>query len=196
MRRIIPILVLALLLTSCSPRSVGSSSRASPVDTSIGSDSELSKSAPAVQFNSELGCSVTYDPELFTARDYEDEYQKRITQFIVESSWENAGFTLNVRVTLLDASSVEEAVNQMCGSMNLDTAHEVGIRNEAIREEVTFGSGDYSATHLAYNEQYAVGEIYVTEQSGNVFSVEISSYYQPSEELLASAYAILDSVTF
>ena len=78
----------------------------------------------------------------------------------------------------------------------MDTAHEVGIRNEAIREEVTFGSGDYSATHLAYNEQYAVGEIYVTEQGGNVFSVEISSYYQPSEELLASAYAILDSVTF
>ena len=86
MRRIIPILVLALLLTSCSPRSVGSSSSSSPVDTSIGSDSELSNSAPAVQFNSELGCSVTYDPELFTARDYEDEYQKRITQFIVESS--------------------------------------------------------------------------------------------------------------
>ena len=196
MRQIIPILALALLLTSCSPRSVESGGSSLTDISNDVSSAEMSESAPAVQLTSELGCSVSYDPDLFTARDHEDEYHKHITQFIVESNWENAGFTLNVRVTPLDVSSVEEAVNQMCGSMSLDTAHEVGIRNEAIREEVTFGSGDYSATHLTYNEQYAVGEIYVTEQSGNVFSVEISSYYQPSEELLASAYAILDSVTF
>ena len=196
MKRTVLILALALLLTSCAPRGAeGGGSGLTNASSGV-SSAEISEPAPAVQFTSELGCSVTYDPEFFTVRDHEDEYHKRITQFIVESNWENAGFTLNVRVTPLDAPSVEEAVNQMCGSMNLDTTHEVGIRNEAIREEVTFGSGDYSAIRLTYNEQYAVGEIYVTAQNGNVFSVEISSYYQPSEELLASAYAILDSVIF
>lgn len=179
------ILALTLLLTSCSPRNVESGGSSSPVDASIGSDSEMSKSASTVQYTSKLGCSVTYDPNLFVVKDIEDENLKHTACFAVESIWEDRNFTLNIMVTPLDFPSVEGAVNDMVnGSRNVDGSG----------EEVSFGR--YTATRLTYNEVYAVGEIYVMEQSGNVFSVEISSYYQPSEELLASAYAILDSVIF
>lgn len=153
------------------------------------------ETAQLVRFESQLGCSVAYDPALFTAEDHEDEYYKRITTFTVESVWEDDGFPLIVFVEPLDASSVEDAVNVEC-LRNLDEPHEVGVVNKPFREEVTFGAGDYPAVRLPYNEIYAVGEIYVTEQNGAVYKVEVSSYYQPPEDLLAQAYAILDSITF
>lgn len=146
-----------------------------------------------VRFDSKLGCSLTYDPTFFTVEDVEDEYLKSqsidpITCLSLQSIWENSGFPVCVRLMPLDASSVEEAVNNMYGSMNLDD----------FVEETTFGGNHYSATHLTYytHTSYAVGEIYVTEQNGTVFKAEVSSFYQPSEELLAHAYAILDSITF
>lgn len=173
------------------------------VPETVPSDSSEVQTDPAetaqlVRFDSKLGCSTTYDPAVFTAKDYEDEYYKRITQFIVESDWENDGFTLNVRVTPLDASSVEEAVDEVVSSRAVDKTYVVELRDEVevIREEVTFGSGRYPAVRLTYYEQYAVGEIYVTEQNGTVYEVDVSSYYQPPEELLTQAYAILDSITF
>lgn len=153
------------------------------------------ETAQLIRFDSQLGCSATYDPVLFTAGDFEDEYNQRITCFSVHSVWENSGFPLIVRVEPMDASSVEEAINdESLGTV--DKTHEVGLRGEVIRKDVTFGTGDYPAVRLTYNEVYAVGEIYVTEQHGTVYEVEISSYYQPPEELLTQAYAILDSITF
>ena len=153
------------------------------------------ETAQLIRFDSQLGCSATYDPAFFTARDHEDEYWKRITGFYVESTWENDGFHLWVGVIPLDTSSVEEAVSDE-SLRTLDKTHGVGPRGEVIRKDVTFGTGDYPAVRLTYNEVYAVGEIYVTEQNGTVYEVEISSYYQPSKELLTQAYAILDSITF
>lgn len=142
------------------------------------------ETAELVRFDSHLGCSAAYDPAFFTAEDHEDEYDKRITGFCVESIWENSGFPLTVRVEPLDASSVEEAISNDIGT------------TDGPGEEAEFGAGHYPAVHLTYNEAYAVGEIYVTEQNGAVFKAEISSYYQPPEELLAQAYAIVDSITF
>lgn len=146
-----------------------------------------------VHFDSQLGCSADYDPLFFTAEDYEDEYYKCIVGFYMSSIWEKNGFEIWVGVNPLDASSVEEAVDYLCQEMNVDRTHD----NEVIREDVTFGSGHYTATHLTYQQcGYAVGNVYVTKQNGTVFEVTLSSYYNPPEKELALAYAILDSITF
>lgn len=204
-----PLLALALLmLSACAspgaegpgqPEPSGTAGQSEPTGTPEtapnDSQTEPVETAQLVRFESQLGCSAAYDPALFTAEDNEDEYYKRITGCCVKSVWENEGFPLNVFVEPLDASSVEDAVNVEC-QRNLDGPHEVGVVNEPFREEVTFGAGDYPAVRLTYNEVYAVGEIYVTEQNGGVYKVEVSSYYQPPEDLLTQAYAILDSITF
>lgn len=146
-----------------------------------------------VRFDSKLGCSLTYDPIFFAAEDIEDEYLKlqpigSVVCLAVQSIWENGPFPICVRVTPLDATSVENAIDDMYSSMNLDDT----------AEETTFGSNNYSATHLTYytHTDYAVAEIYVTEQNGTVFMVEVCSFYQPPKQLLTHAYAILDSITF
>ena len=147
-----------------------------------------------VRFDSKLGCSLAYDPIFFEAEDVEDEYLKSqsiepVICLAVQSIWENNGFPVLVTVTPLDASSIEEAINDEYGLLDLD----------APVEETTFGEDSrYSGTHLTYHTHtsYAVNESYVTEQNGTVFEVQVSSYYQPSEELLAHAYAVVDSIAF
>lgn len=199
---LVPVL---LMLSACAPTSTeedGATKQPEPpnaLETAPSDSPEIQtdpvEMAQLVRFDSQLGCSAAYDPAFFTAEDHEDEYYKRITGFHVESTWENNGFYLWVGVKPLDASSVEEAVNDE-SLRAVDKTHEGELRGEVIRKDVTFGTGDYPAVRLTYNEQYAVGEIYVTEQNGTVYGVEVSSYYQPPEELLTQAYAILDSITF
>ena len=187
---------LALLtLTACAPTSTEKDDATKQPEPPNALETALSDSpkiqtdpvetAQLVRFESQLGCSATYDPAFFTARDHEDEYWKRITGFYVESSWENDGFHIWVGVEPLDAPSVEDAVKDQ--SLRV---------MDGPGEEAFFGADHYPAILLTYNEVYAVGETYVTEQNGTVYKVEVSSYYQPSEELLTQAYAILDSITF
>lgn len=185
MKRTVLILVLALL-TACAPQSAESSS-----STEISNDMNVAASAPAstVQYTSSLGFSAAYDPTLFAIDEPDDESVKR-EQLAIKSLEEINGFPVCFRVTFLDASNVEEGVDSLYRQMNLNHAS----------EEVTFGSDHYAATRLTYDnhhtDSYAVGECYVTEQNGAVFNVEISSYYHPSDDLLAGVYAILDSLTF
>ena len=190
MKRIALILALALLLASCAPRGAETGGSSGSADPSSGV--ETGDPAAAAQYTSELGFSITYDPTLFVLGDPAD---TNGLQFAMESIKEIRDFPVCFRVTILEASSVEEVINKgLLG--NLDCTHVVGVRDEVIREEVTFGAGPYPATLLTYNQAYAVGEHYVTEQNGALYDVEVSSYRQPPEELLAGAYAILDSVTF
>lgn len=207
MKAKISALLLALVLlalASCAPSGIAKEDTAKQPELLDAPEIEISDSpvikadtvdmSYTVRFDSKLGCSLAYDPIFFAAEDVEDEYLKSqsiesVMCLAVQSIWENNDFPVLVTVTPLDASSVEKAINDEYALLDLD----------APVEETTFGKDNrYSSTHLTYHAHtgYAVNESYVTEQNGTVFEVRVSSYYRPSEDLLARAYAILDSITF